>query len=117
MTDTPTLTGVDIGEAQRAVGAVLDSVLAETGTPFVTWVALNILATAPPATRDELVTRMVAGLKRDRASVDSTLASAEAAGLLRTEPGVELTNAPLRERFSRITLGGIARHDLEMLDG
>ena len=41
MTDTPTLPGVDIGEAQRAVGAVLDSLLAETGTPFEPFTVKN----------------------------------------------------------------------------
>ena len=96
MTDAPTLTGVDIGEAQRAVGAVLDSVLAETGTPFVTWVAINVLATAPasvPLGRDELVGRMVAGLKLDRATVESAVADASAAGLVRLGSVVELTAA------------------------
>jgi len=94
MTDTPTLTGVDIGEAQRAVGAVLDSLLAETGTSFETWVAVNVLATAPASpTRDELVTRMAAGLKLDAAAVESAVADASDAGVLRLGATVELTAA------------------------
>jgi hypothetical protein len=94
MSDTPTLTGVDIGEAQRAVGAVLDRLLAETGTPFETWVTVNALASAPePLTRSELVARLAAGLKLDRASVEAVVADAAAAGLLHVSSVVELTAA------------------------
>jgi hypothetical protein len=107
MTDTPTLTGVDIGEAQRAVGAVLGSVLAETATAFETWVVVNALATAAePVGRDELVDRLVGGLKLDRGSVESVVAEASAAGLLRLEADAELTAAG-RDLYRRIA-GGIA---------
>jgi hypothetical protein len=37
MTDTPTLTGQDIGQAENAVRAVFDALLAETGTTFHQW--------------------------------------------------------------------------------
>jgi len=80
MTTTPTLTGQDIGRAERATRAVLDRLLAKTGTTFHQWVTLRLLAAnggvlqralltrrmteslriAEPAvlaTRDELVTR------------------------------------------------------------
>jgi hypothetical protein len=105
MTDTPTLTGVDIGEAQRAVGAVLDSLLAETGTGFTTWVALNLVAIAPsPLRRDELVVRMVAGLKVDSASVDAAVTCAESVGLIGVGQAVELTSAG-RDLHRRISAG------------
>jgi hypothetical protein len=107
VTDTPTLTGVDIGEAQRAVGAVLDALLAETGTAFVTWVAVNVLATAPaPLSRDELVERMVAGLKLDPAAVQEAVAGASTDGLIVGDESVELTDAG-RDLHARIS-GGIA---------
>jgi hypothetical protein len=107
MTHPPTLTGADIGEAQRAIGAVLDSLLAETGTPFVTWVTVNVLATAPaPLERDQLVGRMVGGLKLDRSSVESAVIDASAAGLVRLGSAVELTAAG-RDLHRRVS-GGIA---------
>lgn len=116
MTDTPTLTGVDIGEAQRAVGAVLDSLLAETGTPFVTWVLVNMLATAPgPLGRGELVDRMAFGLKLDRPSAESAVSDAVAAGLVRVGPAVELTPAG-RELHARVS-GGIAAVTPELYGG
>jgi hypothetical protein len=46
MSDTPTLTGQDIGQAERATRAVFDRFLAETGTTFDQWVTLNVLAAA-----------------------------------------------------------------------
>jgi DNA-binding MarR family transcriptional regulator len=122
MTDTPTLTGVDIGEAQRAVGAVLDSLLAEIETPFATWVAVNVLATAPaPLTGDALVCRLVSGLKLDSAVVEAAVAELSAAGLVRRGSVVELTAAG-RDLHRRVSdgiaavtpqlYGGIPQSDL-----
>src|SRR5262245_3752500 len=52
MTEAPTLNGQVLGQAERATRALLDEVLAETSTPFEQWVALLLLSTTEPQTRD-----------------------------------------------------------------
>jgi hypothetical protein len=61
---TRSLTGQDIGQAQAATRAVLDRLLAETGTDFVEWVVVNLLG-GNQSRLDcaELVARAVNGLK------------------------------------------------------
>jgi hypothetical protein len=44
MTQTPTLTSQDIGQAEKATRAVLGRFLAQTGTGFHGWVILNVLS-------------------------------------------------------------------------
>ncbi len=44
MTAPPTLNGQHIGEAEHAIRAVLERLLAEAGTTFHQWVALRVLA-------------------------------------------------------------------------
>jgi DNA-binding MarR family transcriptional regulator len=45
MTTAPTLTGQDIGQAERATRALLDELLVATGLRFDEWVIINLLAT------------------------------------------------------------------------
>jgi hypothetical protein len=79
MTSAPTLNGQVLGQAERATRAVLEALLAETGTPFVQWVALNLAAQAEAAQRettpDELIGQLVTGLRitapEGRATIDA----------------------------------------------
>jgi DNA-binding MarR family transcriptional regulator len=74
MPNAPTLTGQDIGQAEKATRAVLDALLADTGLAFEQWVGLNLLATSGDALDvDEIVKRMTAGLKIDDTAVHATL--------------------------------------------
>jgi hypothetical protein len=48
MPQPPTLTGQDIGEAEGAVRALLDQILADTGTTSNQYIALRVLAVRGP---------------------------------------------------------------------
>jgi len=63
MTNPPTLSGQDIGQAARATNALLETLLTDAGLPFNTWVALNVLVTTGPQPRAALVQRLTHGLK------------------------------------------------------
>ena len=64
MTSTPTLNGQDIGQAESAVRAVLNRLLARTCTPFHGWVILNLLGRGGGALgEDELAGQVAHGLK------------------------------------------------------
>ena len=64
MTHTPTLNGQDIGQAESAVRAVLNGLLARTGTQFHGWVILNLLGRSTGALGEhELTGQLVHGLK------------------------------------------------------
>jgi DNA-binding MarR family transcriptional regulator len=70
MTDAPTLTGQDIGETQGAVSALLDEVLAATGTTSNEYIALRVLTLRGPsgAFREYLASQRQLGLDLARAS-------------------------------------------------
>ena len=60
----PPLNGQDIGQAEHATRAVLDRLLARTGTQFRGWVILNLLAAGGGELgEDELTGRITHGLK------------------------------------------------------
>ncbi|MEU0553836.1 hypothetical protein [Dactylosporangium sp. NPDC006015] len=93
-----TLNGRILGQAERATRAVLDRLLARSGTTFEQWVAVNLTA-AGPLTRDELLAQMSAGLRTDPAGhVDAAFA----AGLLTGD--VALTDLG-RSRYEEISAG------------
>jgi DNA-binding MarR family transcriptional regulator len=100
-----TLNGQLIGQAERVTRALLDRLLAETGTTFTQWVALNVTATAGP---DDLETQLAGGLRIAPAEARSAIATLVEQGLLRPEGG--LTSAG-RARYERIAAGiaGISR--------
>jgi hypothetical protein len=123
MTDAPTLTGQDIGTAARATGALLDRVLSPLGIDFQSSVVLNLLSTnGSTLDRDQLVARVVAGLKVDATSVSATLAGLLHSGLVSEVDGsVSLTPAGakmfdgIREGIGAITrriYGGLPAEDL-----
>jgi DNA-binding MarR family transcriptional regulator len=108
MSDTPTLTGQDIGQAEKATRAVLDRLLAETGTTFHQSVVLNLMAnTQSPVELDSLVPRMTHGLKIDRPTALKAIDELVAAGLIaRSGPPVTLAATPAgEERFRAIREG------------
>jgi DNA-binding MarR family transcriptional regulator len=104
MPATPTLTGQDIAEAQGAVLALLDRVLADTGTPVDEYLAMRVLAVRGPAEsavalRDYLAAQPQLGLGVTEAG--ELLARLEAKGLI--------TGAVLDDpRPTQLTDGGAA---------
>ncbi len=95
MTGIPPLTQ-SIGQAENALRAVLDSLLARTGTTFVQWVTLNMLARSGTAVPQDQLLRQISGaLKLDVPAVLTTLGELATLGLVSTPPGdparIELT--------------------------
>jgi len=124
MTSAPTLTGQDIGQAEKATRAVLDVLLERTGTGFHQWVVLNRLALAggtldqPQLTRD-----MMHGLKVKAEAVDAAVrqvletgqAERQAEGMLSLTPAGEAKFREIRDGISDISArlyGGIPEEDL-----
>jgi len=110
MTQTPTLTGIDIGQASRATRAVLERLLAETGTEFNGWVTLNILSDqGSTLAENDLVGRVVQGLRVDDTVVRDVLVVLLDQGLvgrttLASGPRISLTSAGT-DRVARIKRG------------
>ncbi|MEV6008712.1 hypothetical protein AB0M29_18075 [Streptomyces sp. NPDC051976] len=88
MSTTPTLNGQVIGQAHYATRAVLEHLLARTGTTFHQSVALNATADSGGAVdREQLITRMTSTLKIDAAAVLATIAELTDSKLMETLPG------------------------------
>ncbi|MGH9288609.1 MAG: MarR family winged helix-turn-helix transcriptional regulator [Acidimicrobiales bacterium] len=109
MSQTPTLTGQDIGQAERATRAVLDALLAETGTTFHQWVILNVMAgAASPVELDPLVQRLTHGLKIDRPTALGAIDEVVAKGLVSRSGGpVRLALTPAGDTRFRAVRHGI----------
>jgi hypothetical protein len=106
MPETPPLTGQHIGEAENAIRAVLDALLAETATTFHQWVALRVLvASGAGLERDELVGRMIAGLKVGEAPVLTAISELESRGLITATDGLLALTGAGRDRHQRIQDG------------
>ena len=126
MTDPPAVTGQAIGEAAKATNAVLETLLAEVRTSFLSWVALNVLTSAGAVMpQDALVQRMTGGLKVDAEPVLATLDELEVARLVTrsddADAAVELTadglalHRRIRTGIDQITerlYGDLPRDDL-----
>ena len=96
MTTVPTLNGMVIGQAEAATRAVLDNFLAESGTSFLPWVALNLLTLAGgKLAQDERVMRVRRGRKLDAPPALAALNELIAVGHVRqtsgTPPLIEVT--------------------------
>jgi hypothetical protein len=100
MTDTPTLTGQDIGEAQGAVTGLLDKIVAGRGSTSDEYIALRVVAGRGPwasadALRVYLVSQPQLGL--DQRSAGTLLDGLRARGLITSGAGdaapVQLTTA------------------------
>ena len=123
MTGTPTLNGQDIGQADSADRAarsrerrpaVLDRLLARTGTQFHGWVILNLLGRSGGALgEDELTGQVVHGLKIGEDAVHAAAAELAWQGLISREPrpgeGTQVALTPPAPPASRRSRSGIAR--------
>jgi hypothetical protein len=108
MTNPPTLNGRVIGQAEAATRAVLDKLLADIGTSFLSWVTLNQLTLAGGRVpHDELVLRVRRGLKVDAAPAMAALGELLAHGHVRhssaapSEVEVTASGYALYERVQR----------------
>ncbi|MGE5597724.1 MAG: MarR family winged helix-turn-helix transcriptional regulator [Hyphomicrobiales bacterium] len=122
MTSAPTLTGQDIGQAERATRAVLDRLLHRTGTSFYQWVVLNRLADGTPD-EAQVAADMVHGLKitSDTATtavrevLDAGLAARRADGSLALTAAGDARFRAIRDgiaEISRRLYSGIPEDDL-----
>jgi DNA-binding MarR family transcriptional regulator len=105
VTQTPTLSGQDIGEAQGAVRALLDDTLAKTDISSDEYIVLRVLALrgaagSPTALRDFLAGQRQLGL--DHAGVTELLQGLQTRGLI--------TGAPDGPGPTRLTESGSARY-------
>ena len=87
----PPLNGQDIGQAEHATRAVLDRLLARTGTEFRGWVILDLLAAGGGGApgEDELTGRITHGLKIGEYAVHAAAAELAWQGLISREPATE----------------------------
>ena len=133
MSDTLTLSQ-RIGQAENALRAVLDRLLAETGTTlpttwqssYVQWVTLTLIARGGATVQQEALVRQISGaLKCDAPTVLAALDALTSRGLVTTSPDqparITLTTdgdvqfQHLRQRIDRITerlIGDLPRDDL-----
>jgi hypothetical protein len=72
----------DIGQAERAMGALLEPLLDEAGLSFAEWTVLVFLDGAGPLTPDELVRRQVDGRIAPEASARTAVERLLSRGLL-----------------------------------
>jgi hypothetical protein len=111
MTTTPTFTGQDIGQAEKATRAVLDRLLARTGTGFRGWVILNQLSAAGGVMDAAgLASRVSYGLKIGPADVQDALSELGSQNLVSEVPSAggaaQVTLTPTgRARFSQVQAG------------
>ena len=85
MTQAPTLTGQDIGEAEGAVRALLEGAIAGTGITANDYIVLRVLAARGPLTPPAALHEFLAGQRQlglDRPAVADLLAGLEARGLV-----------------------------------
>lgn len=104
MTQAPPLNGQVIGQAERATRALLDVLLAAESTPFVQWVALNLVATQGETTTDFLLKQMVNGLRIDKAEAQAAIHDLDGEALMTTHDLVRLTSDG-EARYARISAG------------
>jgi hypothetical protein len=106
MTNTPTLNGQDIGQAESAVRGVLNRLLASTGTQFHGWVILNLLGRGGSSLgEEELTGQIVHGLKIGEDAVHAAAAELAWHGLIS-----RVTQAGEGTRLA-LTAAGAARFD------
>jgi hypothetical protein len=127
MSEAPTLNGQVIGQTERTTRALLEVLLAESGTPFETWVILNLTAAAAaPAADDDaddddalalaaLLDQLVAGLFIAEDEARALVEGVRVAGFLRGTDAVELTDSG-RARQEQIQ-AGVADITRRLYDG
>jgi len=94
MSGYPVLSTQVIGRAESALGAILDPLLARTGTTFNQWLVLTVTAASGSAIdRDQLIARITDARKTDVRQVETAISELAAAGLVRDETSVGLSEA------------------------
>jgi hypothetical protein len=92
-----------IGQAESALGALLDPLLARTGTTFHQWLVLTVTAgSGGDADRSQLVARIAGARKIADAEVDAAIDELAAAGLVRSASTVAFTEAGGQARYTQI---------------
>jgi DNA-binding MarR family transcriptional regulator len=98
----PPLSTQVIGQAESALGALLDPLLSRTRTTFHQWLVLTVTAASGgDIDHDQLVARIRGARKIDGAQVEAAIAGLDAAGLAEGTSRVTLTAAGLA-RFTEI---------------
>jgi len=98
----PTLSTQVIGQAESALGALLDPLLSRTGTTFNQWLVLTVTAAAGgDIGRGQLTARISGARKIDAAQVETAIAELDAQGLVRGADRVIVTGAG-QARFTEI---------------
>jgi DNA-binding MarR family transcriptional regulator len=102
MQSYPPLSTQVIGQAESALGAIFDPLLARTQTTFRQWLVLTVTAGSGGAMdRGQLVTRIAGARKIPGAEVEAAIGELAAAGLALTDGQVSLTEAG-RARYGQI---------------
>jgi hypothetical protein len=88
----PSLNTQVIGQAESALGALLDPILARIGTTFAQWLVLTVTTAAGgDANRGQLVARISGARKMDGAEVESAIDELHALRMLQGSATVSLT--------------------------
>jgi hypothetical protein len=102
MPDYPPLSTQVIGQAESALGALLDPLLAGTGITFHQWLVLTVTAASGASIdRGRLIARISDARKVDGAAVGAALTELTAAGLVTGGGPAALTDAG-RAAYHRI---------------
>jgi DNA-binding MarR family transcriptional regulator len=94
MSDYPPLSTQVIGQAESALGALLEPLLADAGITFQQWLVLTVTAASGGRTdRGQLVGRISGARKVDGTAVESAIAELAAAGLATATGPLALTDS------------------------
>ena len=110
MTDTPTLNGQILGQAERAARACLDRLLADHGTDFDQWIAVRHLALGTvPVTRTRLIAEYAAlvGIDADQASTVVDQLADRGWMAIGDDDGIALTEVG-RDLYETMNTGALA---------
>ena len=112
MPDYPPLSTQVIGQAESALGALLEPLLARTGITFQQWLVPTVTAASgADIERGQLVARISSARKVDGATVEAAIAELAAARLVTADGSVTLTDAgrakyqSIRGTLEEITTG------------
>jgi hypothetical protein len=93
MPDYPPLSTQVIGQAESALGALLDPLLGGTGITFGQWLVLTVTAASGTGIgRGQLAARIADARKTGEAAIEAAIAELAAAGLVTADGPVVLTD-------------------------
>lgn len=102
MSSYPPLNTQVIGQAESALGALLEPLLADAGITFQQWLVLTVTAASGGRTdRGQLVARIAGARKIDPTEVESAIAELTAAGLATAAGPLALTDSG-QDMYQRI---------------